>query len=575
MTETNYWATRIGRRGLLRTGAIGGLGIAGAALIGCGGSDDETATSTPAVGAPSGTAAAGATTAPTTAMEPQSGGTAVFATAGEPPALDPSATLSYGLHTSISPVYSLLVRTVFAPEASSPADFTLKPDLASEWETPDLSTFTFKLDPKAKWHNVAPVNGRAVDSEDIKVVIEHYRDQGAQSVAFDIVDSVETPDAQTVVMKMKTPFALFLETVSNAVRQMFPREVLDREGGLEAEPVIGSGPFVYDHYQRGDGFGGKRNPEYFKDGLPYLDGYEIRYIPDAAARIAAFRAGQLHYLGLSTFDSAETVRKTRPDALYDESIASHSVFLPAMNLNTEPFSDIRVRRAMALATDREGTIASLFQGHGIKGWGVPWVFAQSEPWSDEQLGPWYKFDPAEAKKLMAAAGLEDGFKTSLRYFAYSESMGSQIQLYQAEMKANLGIDIELAPMEYASWFDTFTAHKWDGMAWGFQIGTSASTDDFAYKNLHSKSSSNHYYVNDPKIDELAESIRAEPDEAARRDMVRQIFEIDVDQIYRQPSPYPNGHALIDPKFHGAQPPLQFRSISTYGSAGLGVSWLSA
>jgi len=578
MGDTNYWARRVGRRRLLRTGALGGAGIAAAALIGCGGGDDEEQTPA-AVATTAATAAGGAAATATPAAsstEPQSGGTLIIPIAAEPPHLDPSGTLAYGLHTPIAPVYSRLVRTVWSTEAQHNGDFTLQPDLAEEWEVVDPQTFVFRLRQGAQWHDVAPVSGRVVDAEDIKIALDHYRSEGAHRSAYSPVAEVTTPDAQTISVKMTQPFAIFLETLSNSVRHMFPREALEREGGLEATPVIGSGAFLFDSFQRGDRFVSKRNPNYFLEGFPYLDGYEIRFIPDASTRIAGFRAGQLDYVGLGSWDAAREVLGTNPEAVHEETVPAHSTFAPAMNLNKPPFDDERVRRGMSLAMDRNATVEALFSGRGISGWGVPWVFAQDEPWTEEQLGPWItRFDPAEAKKLLSAAGYEDGFKTEMKFFAYSEVMESQIQLFQADMLANLGIEVQLAPLEYAGWFEGFTGMKWDGMAWGFQIGTSATTDDFMYSNLNSASPANYYYVKDPQIDALTDQIRGVSDLEERRALVRDVHAIDADKVYRLPAPQGNGHAMVNPRVAGGTPPLLYRAWSTYGSAALTKMWVTA
>lgn len=575
MSETNYWRTRVGRRGLLRGGAIGGLGLAGAALIGCGGGDEPT-TAAPAT--PSGPAVAAGSTATATpsSSTPQPGGTLIIPIAAEPPHLDPSKTLAYGLHTPIGPVYSRLVRTVWPTEAAHRGDFTLQPDLAEEWEVVDPSTYVFRLREGAQWHDVAPVSGRVVDAEDIKVALDLYRSEGAHRSAYSPIAEVSTPDDRTISVKMTQPFALFLETLSNSVRQMFPREVLEREGGLEAAPVIGSGAFVFDSFQRGDRFVGKRNPNYFLDDLPYLDGYEVRFIPDASTRIAGFRAGQLDYVGLGSWDAAREIIGTNPEAIHEEAIPAHSTFAPAMNLTKPPFNDERVRQGMSLAMDRNATVEALFSGRGIRGWGVPWVFAQDAEWTDEQLGPWInRFDPAEAKKLLTAAGFENGFDTEMRFFAYSEVMESQIQLFQADMLAHLGIKVQLAPQEYAGWFEGFTAMQWDGMAWGFQIGTSATTDDFMYSNMNSASPANYYYIKDAEIDALTEQIRGAADVEERRALVSKVHAIDVAKMYRLAAPQGNGHGMVSPRLQGWSPTMQYRAWSTYGSSAVTKMWVTA
>ncbi|MQA00857.1 MAG: hypothetical protein GEU80_16305 [Dehalococcoidia bacterium] len=580
LPRSNRWSSmrqRMSRRSLLRSAGAAGVGLGGIALVGCGESEEEPGETQPAGGGGGQTPASGGGSpgaAPETSGEPVRGGTFRYAQSGEPPHLDISGVLSFGLHSPVAAIYSRLVRTVWPSEAEHRGDFTIMPDIATEWENPDLQEYVFHVRPDAHWHNLDPVSGRRVDAEDVKVALDHYRSEGAHQGAFSPVEEITTPDDSTVVVRMTEPFALFMETVSNAVRHIFAREVLDRPNGLDEAPVIGSGGFIFESFQRGDRLVATRNPDYFMPDLPYMDGYEFKFIPDAATRVANFRAGETDYLGLASWDAVQEVLETNPDAVHEEGIPGHSVFLPAMDMRSAPFDDERVRRAMSLAFDRRTLIDSLYSGHGIWGWGVPWAFAQDEVWTEEQL-PWARFEPTEAKKLLDAAGQGDGFDARMNFFAYTELMESEIQLFQADMLTNLGINIQLSPMEYAGWFETYTGRNWGAeMAWGFQIGTSSTTDEFMYQNMHSTSPANYYFINDPEIDELTVRIRQTAELEERQEMVRQVHAIDQEMVYRLPSPYANGHALISPRVHGWQPPLVYRGSVGYGASALTQFWLS-
>jgi ABC-type transport system substrate-binding protein len=583
-TETEdgnrYWSKRLARRRLLRTTILAGSGLAGSALLACGGSNNNKSAAVTAAAPRTGATNATPGSAPTGAGQPgtpaaaRRGGTLRFAIAGEPPDLDPTGTLAYGLHTVIAPVYSRVVRTPFPSEAKSAADLTITPDLAEKWEQVDLQTYTFHVRPNAKWHNVAPVSGRPVTAADIKAAFQTYQAGGAQQSAFDILDTIETPDDHTVTAKMKSPYALFLDTLANPVRHIFPPEAVSRPSGLKTAPVIGSGPFLYKDYQRGQGFSGVRNPDYFLPERPYIDGFQIRFIPQFATQEAAFRTGDLDILVPSSWDDAQKIISDTKAAA-QEGMPTHSVFSPAMDLTGPPFNDPRVRQAMSLASDRKAIVSSIFSGHGIPGWGVPWVFAQDAAWTDDQLGQWEKYDVAQAKKLLGAAGAGQGFDTTMMFFPYTGTMQPQIELFQAQMKQNLNINITLKQLDYTTWFTTYTAMKWHGMAWGFQIGTSSTVDDFMYNNLHAGSSANYYYVTDPNIDDLVTKIRQEPDAAKRKQMIKQVFDIDQAMMYRLPQPAGSGFELATAKLQGWRPETLFHAISSYGSSEMATVWFSA
>ncbi len=122
-----------------------------------------------------------------------------------------------------------------------------------------------------------------------------------------------------------------------------------------------------------------------------------------------------------------------------------------------------------------------------------------------QLGPWWQYRPADAKKLLAEAGHPNGFQTTLFYYEYYPQMTSQIQLVQQDLKRNLNIDVKISKLDYTTYYGRYVDNKWDGMAWGFQSGHAIGVDERTYQYVHSKSTKNFFPVNDPVIDELTSS----------------------------------------------------------------------
>jgi peptide/nickel transport system substrate-binding protein len=227
-----------------------------------------------------------------------------------------------------------------------------------------------------------------------------------------------------------------------------------------------------------------------------------------------------------------------------------------------------------MAIDRPAQVKSIIQDHGVVGWGIPFVFVQDKGWSDDQLGPWWKYNVAEAKKLMEAAGYKDGFKDTITYYEYAASMTSQVQLVQALLKANLNIDLTIKPLDYTTWFQWYTSHKWEGMAWGFQIGSSSTIDDFTYQNIHSKSIANYWYTVDDQLDQLAEKIRVEPDTEKRRALVKQLFDRDQDLASRLWMPASNALYVIQPNFRNfVSMALRGGGAGDYGGASRAQHWI--
>ena len=564
------WTDRFGRTlGRRRALTLAGTTATAAFVAACGGGGKDSGSS--ATGKPvelknkEATAAAG--------EQPKPGGNGKYVTSGEPPDLDPRLTLSFGLHSWLGSTMSRVVRTVQGVEAKDWTDFTLKPDLAASWEQPaDLQSVTFKLRQGVTWHNKPPVSGRELTSDDLKYSFEMYAKTGAHTGAFDTLERVETPDKYTAKFVLKKPFSGLLEVLTVPTQWVFAKEIIDKEGDLK-KTVVGTGPYLQESFERGVGFKGVKNPAYFEKGLPYLDTIELLSVPDAATRKNGFRTGQFDIIRDLLPAEVDELLKSNPQLQVEESMATHSVFGVAMNQSRAPYNDVRVRRAISMAIDRPAMKKSIFQDHANTGWGIPFVFIQDQPFADDQLGPWYKANVAEAKKLMEAAGQKDGFKDSITYYEYNAAMTSQVQLAQALLKANLNIDLQIKPVDYTTWFQWYTSHKWDGMAWGFQIGSSSTIDDFCYQNIHSKSVANYWYIEDEQIDALADKIRVEPDAAKKKALIKQMFEREQDVAGRLWMPYANSTNVKQPYLRGFKSmALRGGGSADYGGAARALHW---
>jgi peptide/nickel transport system substrate-binding protein len=477
-----------------------------------------------------------------------------------------------GLFQVATLTYNRLLRYPFADEATGNADLTLKGDLAASWEgSADFTTWTFKLRQGVKWHNVPPLNGRELVADDIKYCYEAYAQEGVQAFTFQEIDGMETPDKYTIRMHLKTPNTMFPQNVAEAVAVIFPREVLEEDGDLK-QRVIGTGPFILKEHERKVKLVLTRNPEYFDAGYPYIDEYRILSTPDVATRLAAFRTRQSDVLGLQSLADVATVRKTNPTAVVQELTTVLAVFGLALRLDKPPFHDVRVRRAMSMAIDRQKQVDTLYDGHAVLGWGIPYFYFQDERPTAADLGPWWQYRPEEAKKLLAEAGYPQGFETTLFYYEYFPQMTSQIQLVQQDLKRNLNIELKITKTDYTTYFGRYTDGKWDGTAWGGQTGYAVSLDERTYHYMHSKSPKNYFRLNDPVIDALATSLRQTPDRAEQRAITKKIMERDHDQVLRMWMPYDAGFVVCQPHLRNIGQ-LDLRANFGYGGSTLAHLWL--
>jgi peptide/nickel transport system substrate-binding protein len=509
---------------------------------------------------------------PASTKPPKKGGALARASAWDPPVLDPRHTQSVGLYQFAGLVHNRLLRYPFSDESGSPTDMTLKGDLAESWQgSQDARVWTFKLRKGVKWQNVAPLNGRELVAADVKYCYEAYAKEGVQSFTFQEIEGMETPDKHTLRIHLKTPNTLFPQNLAEPVAVIFAREVLEEDGDLKKR-TIGTGPFILKEHTRKVRIVLQRNPDYYDSGRPYVDQYTILSTPDAATRLAAFRTGQSDIIWVASPSEAETVRKTNPAAVVQ---AYHNTLAPfglALAQDRPPFNDVRVRRAISMAIDRQRQVETVFEGHGIPGWGVPWIYVQDTMPTAKDLGPYWQFKPAEAKKLLAEAGHGKGFETTLFYYEYFPQMTSQVQLVQQDLRKNLNIDVKITKLDYTSYYGRYVEGKWDGMSWGFQSGHAIGLDERTYHYMHSKSTKNFFRVNDPVIDELTAKLRQTPDAAGQRAITKKIVDREYDQVLRMWMPYDNGFLVTQPHVRNAAS-RALRRTDGYGSPTIARVWL--
>ena len=509
---------------------------------------------------------------PPSTQPPKRGKLITRASAWDPPVLDPRLTNSVGLSQFASLVNNRLVRYPFSDEAANTTDLALKGDLAESWQgSPDFRVWTFKLRKGVKWQNVAPLNGRELVATDIKYCYEQYAKEGVQAFTFQEIEGMETPDKYTVRIHLKTPNTMFPQNLAEPVSIIFAREVLEEDGDLKKR-LIGTGPYMIKEHTRKVRLVLARNPDYFDQGRPYNDEYHILSTPDAATRLAAFRAGQNDILFVASVGDAAIVKKTNPAAVIQEYKTVQTVFGLALAQDKAPYNDVRVRRAISMAIDRQKQVDTIYGGHGILGWGIPYFYFQDKMPTAAQLGPYWQYKPAEAKKLLAEAGHPNGFETTLFYYEYFPEMSSQVQLVQQDLKRNLNIEIKISKLDYTTFYGRYADGKWDGMAWGFKTGYATGLDEQTYQYMHSKSTKNYWRFSDPVIDELVSKLRQAPDRAEQRVLTKKVLDREHDQVTRMWMPYDAGFLVWQPYLRNTGS-LALRRNDGYGASTLARLWI--
>jgi peptide/nickel transport system substrate-binding protein len=503
---------------------------------------------------------------------PKRGGTLMRASAWDPPVIDPRHTQSVGLFQFAGLVHNRLVRYSFADEASGYYDLSLKGDLAESWQgSPDQRVWTFKIRHGVRWQNVPPLKGRELTAADIKYCFEAYAKEGVQTFTFGEIEGMETPDPHTLRVHLRTANALFPQNVAEPVAVIFSREVLEEDGDLKKR-MIGTGPYLLKEHTRKVRIVLQRNPDYFDAGRPYVDEYVILSAPDAATRMAAFRTGQSDFLPLQAPSEVEAVRKTNPSAVVQAQTPALTPFGLALAQDRPPFNDVRVRRALSMAIDRQKMVDTVFEGHGLVAAGVPWIYYQDAKPALKDLPPWWQYRPAEARKLLAEAGHPNGFETTLFYYEYWPQMSSQVQLVQQDLKKNLNVNLKISKLDYTTYYGRYVEGKWDGTAWGFQSGHAVGLDERTYVYMHSKSSKNFFRVKDPVIDELTVKLRQTADRAEQRATAKKIVDREHDQVLRMWMPFGSNFIVFQPHLRNVGAGIM-RATHGYGSPTIARLWL--
>jgi peptide/nickel transport system substrate-binding protein len=460
----------------------------------------------------------------TEAGTPRRGGS-LRARGWDPVHFDPHLTRAFMTHTALSFVYNKLLRHKVGPDVP-PGTFIVEPDLAERWETPDDTTYIFHLRQGVKWHNKPPVNGRELVAEDVKFSFDRFLTVpgNPERQLLESVDRVEVVDRYTVKFLLKEPFVWLLDILANAMCVwIVAPEVAQQYGDFKkVETAIGTGPFLLESYEPNVKTIFKRNPDYFRQGLPYIDAVEWLVVQDESTGLAMYRTGQLDTGPGGNWtvrqEDLEALKKSHPHLRYQDMLAINSTTI-WMRTDQPPFNDVRVRRAISQAVDRQALIEAVYLrgepspaiGRGLAQWSLP----------VDQLGEgarYYQYNPKEAKRLLAEAGYARGLKTQLTVSSgYGRDLIEATQLVQRYLK-DVSIEVELKVQEYGAYQATTGQGKFEGMAMG-PFAVAWEGDSALYGPYMPNQPRNRGHVNDPKLAAMVQAQRRTKDPEARKQIL--------------------------------------------------------
>ena len=312
---------------------------------------------------------------------------------------------------------------------------------------------------------------------------------------------------------------------------MLPHEIVD-DGSVERKP-IGTGPFILDKWERGTTATYKRNPNYWKPGLPFLDQLEMLVIADRAVYEAKFLSGELDLGAVNILGSKDEVIKSTMDEI-SRKIPSNFIEYPAIstakfhiqfNLAVKPFDDERVRQAISYAFPSDQFVANFLAGRGARTGEV----APGNTFWKARNEDMPVLDIAKAKALLEQAG-QSNLKTES--WVSPQYYGTAVApIVQGLLKQTLGIDIAPKVLENAQWFNDVYRGKG---AYPLSAKADWSFDDpdrTLYGWFHSKGANRRQGINDPELDRMLEKQRGELDRNARQKLVQELQKYIMDKAY--------------------------------------------
>ena len=369
--------------------------------------------------------------------------TLVVSLNGDPGALNPAVTTSGNTHPVTDQIFNGLVGL---DENLSPV-----PELAERWTIEDDGrAYRFALRQHVTWHDGAPFT-----SADVKFTFEnallkyHSRTRAALQ---DLVQAIETPDDHTVVFRLQRPYSPLLQRLDVVEASIIPKHLYDGKDLLTGEPTrrpVGTGPFRFVSYAPADRVVLERNPTYFRPGLPGVDRLVFRIMPTAGTAVAALEKGEIDYVGGVAGPEVERLRKTPGIAVVSGTGGSggsvcEDVLIP--NLAHRPLGDIRVRRAIAMAIDRQFIVDRVYFGQGRPATGP---ISHLLAWAYTPEVRQYPHDPEWAMRLLDEAGLKphaDGERLAIT-FTHASTQQRLGQALREQLKA-VGITLNLQTVDF-------------------------------------------------------------------------------------------------------------------------------
>lgn len=448
----------------------------------------------------------------------EEGGDLVIANSADAVSLDPAGSNDVPSSNVAENIYETLVKQNM--------DMELEPGLATEWEAVEDNVWEFKLREDVKFHD-----GSDFNAEVVKANIERVLDEEVGSprqFLYAMVSDIEVVDDYTVRFTTEYPFAPLPAHLAHSGGAMVSLDLIEEDyaamedgeepGSVISENPVGTGFFKFEEWVPGDYIRLVKNDDYW-DEPANLDSVTFKVVDEDQTRVAELLTGDSHIIDpLSPSDVAQVEGE---DGVNPARQPSVSLSYIGFNAQKEPFDDPKVRQAINMAIDKEQIIDGIYDGAGIPAIGplAPDVFGYDD--SVEGL----EYNPEKAKELLAEAGYEDGFSTTIWTNDSRERIDAATNI-QAQLE-EFNIDVEVEILEWGAYLEQ-TANGEHEM---FVLGWSTVTGDAdygLYALFHSDNfgdPGNRTFTDDPELDDLLDQARQEPEPEKRQELYTEIQEL--------------------------------------------------
>ncbi len=478
------------------------------ALAACGGNKETTPSTEP-------TTDPGTTEETPATEEATAGGDFVFVTGSDAPTLDP-----HGMNDTAT---TNATAQIFERLTDYEADGSVYGLLATEFEALDELTWEFKLRQGVKFHD-----GTDFTANDVKASIERLiAPETASPRAFilNMVEEVVVVDDHTVQIKTNIPFAPLPAHLAHNAGSIIPAHAIEEEnngGKTINEHPIGTGPFKLTAWDRGAEIKMERNEDYWGEKAN-LDTLTFKVVPEDSTRIAMLETGEANAVLVGAPDVQRVEAMSQLDTVR---IHGTRMDYLGFNMNKAPFDDIRVRQAIAMAVNKDDIVYGILDGQGVPAVGP---LAPTVNGNYQGLKP-LEYNVEEAKALLAAAGHENGFSTTIFVNDGNKARADIAELVQHQL-GQIGINVEIRIVEWGAFLEQTAAGEHELFILGWTTVT-GDADYGLYALFHSSQFGNpgnrSFYAND-RVDELLDYARSEADQTKRNDAYKEISEILVEE----------------------------------------------